>query len=186
MVGLHVQSRRVTITTHRSGISFAASIEILVRKPVHFFGPKGSISKPLKISMPWSHLSRVVIAGIGQSTTDSWLLLGCSFLNIVGLPSVVAGSAALNEKFSSFVAKGRASTWSYITSANYRILAKHVASLPAHRWVQRALSWHPFGIQRVGRQRNTWESNLAAYCRCVNLRNRRDAALDNIPMELLF
>ena len=107
-------------------------------------------------------------------------------MNIVGLQSVVDGSAALSEKVPSFVVKGRASTWSYTTCANYRILAKHVASLPAHRWVQRVLSWHPFGIQRVGRQRNTWESNLVACCRCVNFRNRRDAALDNIVMELIF
>ena len=40
VVGLYVGSRRVTITTHRSGLSSAASIEIFLRKPLDFIGPK--------------------------------------------------------------------------------------------------------------------------------------------------
>ena len=43
-------------------------------------------------------------------------------------------------------------TWSYITCKNYRNLARHVAASPAHRWVQRLLSWHVIGTRRVGRQ----------------------------------
>ena len=58
-------------------------------------------------------------------------------------------------------------------------LAKHVASLPEHRWVQRLLSWHRFGTRRVGRPRNTWDSILDANCRYANLRYWRDAAFDN-------
>ena len=66
-----------------------------------------------------------------------------------------------------------------ITCKNYWNLAKHVASLPEHRWVQRLLSWHPFGTRRVGRPRNTWDSKLDAYCRYANLGYWRDAALDD-------
>ena len=106
MVGLHVQSRGVTITTHRSGISFAASIDVFETSPF-FWTETFPFPNAEKNLMPWSHLSRVLIAGTGQSTTDSWLLLGCSFLNIVGLPSVVDGGAALSEKVSSFVASKR-------------------------------------------------------------------------------
>ena len=40
MVGLHVDNRRVTITTHRSGISSTASIKIFIRKPLGCTGPK--------------------------------------------------------------------------------------------------------------------------------------------------
>ena len=40
VVGLHVDSRRDTITTHRFGISSAASFEIFLCKPVDFTGPK--------------------------------------------------------------------------------------------------------------------------------------------------
>ena len=70
-----------------------------------------------------------------------------------------------NERTRSFVAHARVNTWSYITCKNYWNFAKHVASLPAHRWVQRLLSWHPFGARRVGRPRNTSDSKLDAYSR---------------------
>ena len=33
----------------------------------------------------------------------------------------------------------------------------YVAVLPAHRWVQRLLSWHQFGTRRLGRPRHTWD-----------------------------
>ena len=104
---------------------------------------------------------------------------------IVGPPSEVDWNAAWNEilhlwneRTRSFVANTRVNTWSYITCKNYWNLAKHVASLPAHRWVQRLLSWRPFGTRRVGRPRNTWDSKLDAYCRYANLGCGKDAALD--------
>ena len=106
--------------------------------------------------------------------------------SIVGPPSEVDWNAAWNEilhlwneRTRSFVANAHVNTWSYITCKNYWNLAKHVASLPEHRWVQRLLSWHPFGTRRVGRPRNTWDSKLDAYCRYANLGYWRDAALDN-------
>ena len=87
--------------------------------------------------------------------------------SIVGPPSEVDGNAAWNEirhlwngRVKSFVANARVNTRSYIICTNYWNLAKHVASLRAHRRVQRLLSWHPFGTRRVDRPRNTWESQL--------------------------
>ena len=44
----------------------------------------------------------------------------------------------------------------------------YVAVLPAHRWVQRLLSWHQFGTRRLGRPRHTWESTLHATQKCVD------------------
>jgi len=49
VVGLHVDSHRDTITTHRLGISSAASFEIFLRKPVDFTGPKCFHFQTLKI-----------------------------------------------------------------------------------------------------------------------------------------
>ena len=47
-----------------------------------------------------------------------------------------------NERVSNFIANAHVNTWSYITCKNYWNLARHVAALPANRWVQRLLSWH--------------------------------------------
>ena len=71
-------------------------------------------------------------------------------------------------------------TMSYITCKNYWNLERHVATLPAHRWVQRLLSWRPLGARRVGRPRLTWESKLQAYCRYTNIGSWREAALDEM------
>ena len=85
-----------------------------------------------------------------------------------------------NERVRGFVASTRANTWSYITCKNYWNLARHVATLPAHRWVQRLLSWRPLGARRAGRPRHTWESKLQAYCRYTNIGSWREAALDEM------
>ena len=52
-------------------------------------------------------------------------------------------------------------TWSDITYKHFWNLAEHVATLPAHQWVQRLLSWHPFAARGVGRPRHTWESKVS-------------------------
>ena len=105
--------------------------------------------------------------------------------SIVGPPSEVDWNAAWkeilylwNERSGNFVANARVNTWSYITFQNYWNLPKHVASLPRHRWVQRLLSWHPFGTRRVGRPRNTWDSKIDAYCRYANLGSHLDSFVD--------
>ena len=97
--------------------------------------------------------------------------------SIVGPPSEVDWNEAWNEilhlwneRVKGFVASTRANTWSYITRTNYWNLARHVATLPAHRWVQRLLSWRPLGARRAGRPPHTWESKLEAYCRYTNIR----------------
>ena len=110
---------------------------------------------------------------------------GCSMSklcrSIVGPPPEVdwnaAGNEVLhvwNERVNNFIANAHVNTWSYITCKNYWSLARHVATLPAHRWVQRLLSWHPFGTRRVGRPRHTSESKLHAYCRNANLGSWRE------------
>ena len=105
--------------------------------------------------------------------------------SIVGPPPEVDWNAAWNEvlhlwneRVGNFIANAHVNTWSYITCKNYWNLARHVAALPAHRWVQRLLSWHPFGTRRVGRPRHTWESKLHAYCRYANLGSWRE--LDDV------
>ena len=55
-----------------------------------------------------------------------------------------------------------------------------VATLPAHRWVQRLRSWHLFGTRRVGRPRQKLESNFHAYCGYANLGSRTETALDDV------
>ena len=69
MARLHVDSRRVTITTHRSGISFAASISFYANRWI-LLDRNVSVSKRLK------YFNAVVssFACLGQSTTLSWLL----------------------------------------------------------------------------------------------------------------
>ena len=64
--------------------------------------------------------------------------------------------------------------------------ALHVAALPAHRWVQRLLSWHPIGSLRVSRPRHTWESKLHAYCRYANLGSWRKVVLQLLSRFLFF
>ena len=101
--------------------------------------------------------------------------------SIVGPPPEVDWNAAWNEvlhlwneRVRNFIANAHVNTWSYITCKNYWNLARHVAALPANRWVQRLLSWHPIGTRRVGRPRHTWESKLHAYCRYANLGSWRE------------
>ena len=48
-------------------------------------------------------------------------------------------------------------------------LARHVATLPAHRWVQRLLSWHPLNARRVSHPRQWWESELQTYWELFDL-----------------
>ena len=107
--------------------------------------------------------------------------------SIVGLPPEVDWNAAWNdvlhlwnERAKNFISNARTNTWTYITCKNYRNLARHVAALLAHPWVQRLLSWHPFGARRVGRPRHTSESKLQAYGRYANLGTWREAALDDV------
>ena len=101
--------------------------------------------------------------------------------SIVGPPPGVDWNAAWNEvlhlwdeRVTSCVANAHVNTWSYITCKNYWNLARHLAALPAHRWLQRLLSWHPIGTRRVGRPRHTSESKLHAYCRYANLGSLRE------------
>ena len=116
------------------------------------------------ISMPWLHLSHVLAAGTGQFTTPSCPLWMLTFENYVdqsmyrrqkligmrlGMMFFIYGmnrSEILSQMHT--LRHGLTSL-----AKNYWNLAKHVASLPRHRWVQRLLSWHPFGSRRVGRPR---------------------------------
>ena len=103
--------------------------------------------------------------------------------SIVGPPPERDWNAVWNlwdERVRNFIANAHANTWSYITCKNYWNLARHVAALPAHRWVQRLLSWRPSGTRRVGRPRHTRESKLHAYCRHANPGSRREAAVDDV------
>ena len=116
--------------------------------------------------MPWSHLSHALVAGIGQSTAHSWLLWMYIFENY-GDPSLDRHRRLIGTRpgtrFFIYGMNGLevllqmpASTHGLTSLARitgYWNLAKHVASLPEHRWVQRLLSWHPFGTRRVGRPR---------------------------------
>ena len=113
--------------------------------------------------------------------------------SIVGPPADVDWNAAWNEvlhiwneRGRKFITNAHANTWSYITCKNYWNLARHVATLPAHRWVQRLLSWHPFGTHRVGRPRHTWKSKFHAYYRYANLGSWAEAALDDLVWNSHF
>ena len=140
--------------------------------------------------MRWFHLSRALPAGRGQSTTVSWLL--CSFSKIMQINRRTGGGGwlewGLGRGFSSMEWTGQGFCCKYPRQymalhrmqKNIRNLARHVATLPAHRWVQRLLSWRPFGARRAGRPRHTWESKLEAYCGHTNMGSWREAALDEI------
>ena len=60
VVGLYVGSRRITITTHRSGISSAASIKVFLRKPLDFIGPKRFHFQTLEIFQCRGLISRML------------------------------------------------------------------------------------------------------------------------------
>ena len=150
--------RKDTITTHRLGVS---------------------ISKRLKYFN--AVVSSVACFGSGHraiyNSQLATLDVQCRKLcrSIVGPPPEVDWNTAWNEvlhlwneRVKNFIANAHANTWSYITCKNYWNLAKH------DRWVQRLLSWHPFGTRRVGRPRHTWESKLHAYCRYANLGSWRE------------
>ena len=160
------QSQHIDLEYHlqQASKSFYANRSILLNRTFPF-------PNAWNISMPWSH--------------HSWLL--CMF--IVELDWNAAWNEIFplwNERTKNFVANARVNTWSYITCRNYWNLAKHVASLPAHPWLQRLLSWHPFGTRRVGRPQNNWDSTLDAYCRYTNLECWRDAALDTTLWNFFF
>ena len=63
-----------------------------------------------------------------------------------------------NERAGNFVANIRINTWFYISCKKCWNFERDVASLPAHRCVQRLLSWHLLKARRVGRPRHMWES----------------------------
>ena len=165
---------------HQASIFFS-------RKPVDFAGPKCIHFQTLKIFRCRGFICRMFWrrAGTGQFTTPSWPLW------MFRPPPEVDWNAAWkevlhlwNERVRNFIANAHVNTWSYITCKNYWNLARHVAGLPAHRWVQRLLSWHPFGTRRVGRPRHTWESKLHAYCRYADLGSWRE--LDDVVWNSLL
>ena len=102
--------------------------------------------------MPWSHRSHALVAGTWQFTiSDVHFRKLCR--SIVGPPWDIDWNAAWNEilhlgngRARSFVVNVPVNTWSYITCKHDWNMAKHVANLPAHRWVQYLLSWHPFAV----------------------------------------
>ena len=130
MVGLRVDSRRVN---HNTSI-----LKIICRKHRFFFTPNGGFhwtegfpfSNAYDVSMPWSHRSRVLVAGTKQSTTHSWLLW-MFILGIYADPSLdrstlIATQPEMNffiyiwsGRSQSFVANARANTWSYIICKNF-------------------------------------------------------------------
>ena len=69
----------------------------------------------------------------------------------------------------------------YITCKNYSNLARHVAILPAHRWVQCLLSWYLFGARRMGRPRPTWLSKTS----CV-LQVRKSGIVERSGWNVVF
>ena len=157
VVRLHVDRCSDTITTHRLGISSAASVEFLLGKPVDFTGPKCIHFQTLKIFQcrGFIYCTFRPQSGTRQTTTPTWLLWMFSFENyaksIFGPRPEVDWNAAWNEvlrlwneRVTNFIPNAHVNTWSYITCKNSWNLARHVPALPAHPGVQRLLSWHPF------------------------------------------
>lgn len=68
-----------------------------------------------------------------------------------------------NGRVKSIVANTYASTRYCILCKNGWTFPRYVANLPAHRWVQRLLSRHPFGARSVGRPRTRRESNFRRF-----------------------
>ena len=148
VVGLYVGSRRVTITTHRSGISSAASIEIFLRKPMDFIGPKRFHFQTLEIFQCRGLICRFSGHRAGQSTTHSWLLWMFIFENYAD-PSLDRHRRLIGmrpgTRFFIYGMNGLevllqmpASTHGLTSFAKSWSWAKHVASLPAHPGIQMA------------------------------------------------
>ena len=74
-----------------------------------------------------------------------------------------------NERAGNFVANIRINTWFYISCKKCWNFERDVASLPAHRWVQRLLSWHLLKARRVSRPRHMWDQKLGVHCRHADL-----------------
>lgn len=112
-----------------------------------------------------------------QTTTLSCFFLDVHFRNygnqflerrrkLVGMRPRTKSLHLWNGRVKSFVANTYASTRYCFTCKNGWTLASYVANLLVHRWVQRLLSWHPFGARSVSRPRTRWESNFwVFFCR---------------------
>ena len=133
------------------------------------------------ISMPRFHLLHV--AGTGQSTTPRWLLWMSSFENYADqswdrrqeLIGMRLGTRFFTYGMNTSQILLHMHTLIHGPTSHAKTnLARHVAALPARRWVQCLLSWHAFGTRRLGRPRHIWESKLHAYCRYANLGSWRE------------
>ena len=60
--------------------------------------------------------------------------------------------------------------WSRIVCTQHWDMFSYVAHLPEHRWVRRVLVWNPtIKSQQLGRPRQMWDHNVAAFCRYKEL-----------------
>ena len=90
---------------------------------------------------------------------------------IVGPPGGLDWSAPWHEILHEWNARvlecaeqARVKLWSRRCLEQYWKLANYLANLPDNRWLKRALAWTT-GRAKIGRPRNTWDSQIQMYCR---------------------
>ena len=137
-------ARHILITTHQLGISSAPSFEFFSRKPVKFTGPTCFHFQKLKIFQYPGFICRMFWKRAQSNYNSQLAILDVHFRQLC---RSTVGRHSWNERVKSFIANAHANTWSYIIYHMQILLklARPVANLPAHRWVQRLLSWHFVG-----------------------------------------
>ena len=70
-----------------------------------------------------------------------------------------------NEKGLHYMRLAKIECWSVSCLKSYWQMAAWIATLPADRWVRRALAWEPPCSGRRGHPRNMWDSLLISFCR---------------------
>ena len=186
------------ITKHRLGRSSAPSFEFFFANLWILLDQTISISKHSKYFNPV--VSSAACFGNGHRAIHNILQLpaphfGCSDWKIMEIKSLdhrqkLVG-LRLGTRFFIYGMNGpKASSQThtpihgFISHANTCGSWQHMFPLylPAHRWSQRLLSWHPFG--RVGRPRHTWESIFVSkhhmYSKYANLGSWREAAVHDV------
>ena len=112
---------------------------------------------------------------------------------VVGAPSGTDWSAewhvilhGWNRRVSEQIQACNISTWSDRCLRFYWRFAQYVVSLPADRWVRRALNWVPNWSRRKGRPRYQWDSMLQDFCRWKRCENWQFEAQDEARWSTLL
>ena len=112
---------------------------------------------------------------------------------VVGAPSGTDWSAewhvilhGWNRRVSEQIQACNISTWSDRCLRSYWRFAQYVVSLPADRWVRRALNWVPNWSRRKGRPRYQWDSMLQNFCRWKRCENWQFEAQDEARWSTLL